>query len=397
MKENIELLSKEEAESKKTPINKKRRRKHKKQQKLWVRILKWTGITLGSIIGAVVIFFLTIFYTPFFPVQRDQYIMMTYGTSNPWLCTLFFTDAQIEAALARNGIKPPEGNTNPNLVDPNGGGEEENVPKEFVYSEKYKGEVIFEENGVQIQMFSGKTESGKYTARIIQIFDPSRVVLATTNDLAPPSTDGVDRGWGQPIGEMLIANDALCGINAGGWLDPGGVGTSGTPKDILIKNGEILRYDTKPSHKIIGFNQDNVLVLGDFTDEQIIENKIRDGMSWEPYNFLIVNGVPAETSGISGGYDPRSAIGQRADGTVLLLVVDGSTLRGIDGANMELIIDIMMEYGAVNAANLDGGTSSSMGLQGKIINTVCNPQIVHRGRRLNSCWVVKNAVETPAE
>lgn len=380
-----------------TPVRKntkKKKFKKNKKQKLWVKILKWFGISLVALLLVVVLAFLTIFYSPWFPTQRDQYILMTYGTSNPWLCTLFFTQEQIDAAFDRNSVIPPEGNTNPELVDPNGTPSGEVIPKTFVTSEKYQGEVIYQDEGVQIITFSGKTEAGKYTARLIQVLDPSRVFLGLTNQLVEPDDPNADgfSGDGQLIGDMLIMNDALCGINAGGWNDPKGIGSGGMPKDIVIKDGVIKQYDDLERHNIIGFNEDNVLVLGNFSNEEIIANGIRDGMSWEP--FLIVNGEKAETKGIAGGYDPRSAIGQRADGTVLLLVVDGSTLRGIDGANMELLMDIMWEFGAVNASNLDGGTSASMGLNGKIINTVCNPAIVHRGRYLNSCWLVKNL---PAE
>ena len=56
---------------------------------------------------------------------------------------------------------------------------------------------------------------------------------------------------------------------------------------------------------------------------------------------------------------------------------------------MELVTDILWEYGAVNAANLDGGTSASMALQGELINTICNPAIASRGRYLATAWLVK--------
>ena len=405
MTDNIkEILGEEQVEVVETeketpetpaPTPRKTKRRRKRKLKLWVRILKWIGISILSLLLLVVIAFLTMFYSPWFPQARDQYILMTYKTSNPWLCTLFFTQEQIDAAFERNSVVAPEGETDPDLVAPGGEEEEEPEPITFNTSEKYKGEIIFEENGVQILEFSGKNSGGgKYTARLIQVLDPSRVFLGLTNQLVEPDDPNADgfSGDGQLIGDMLVMNDAICGINAGGWNDPKGIGSGGMPKDIVIKDGVIKQYDNLERHNIIGFNNDNVLLLGNYSNEEIIANGIRDGMSWEP--FLIVNGQKAETSGIAGGYDPRSAIGQRADGAVLLLVVDGSTLRGIDGANMELLMDIMWEFGAVNATNLDGGTSASMGLNGKIINTVCNPAIVHRGRYLNSCWLVK---KVPAE
>lgn len=385
-----------------TPVRKntkKKKFKKNKKQKLWVKILKWFGISLVALLLVVVLAFLTIFYSPWFPTIRDRYILMTYKTSNPWLCTLFFSQEQIDAAFDRNSVVPPDENTNPDLVAPGGQEEEKPEPITFSTSEKYQGKVIFEENGVQIIEFSGKNSGGgKYTARLIQVLDPSRVFLGLTNQFVEPNTPNADAwtGNGQTIGEFIDTNNAVCGINAGCWNDPGGVGGGGLPQDIIIKDGVIKQYDNLERHNIIGINKDNILVLGNFSNEEIIANNIRDGIAWEP--FLIVNGKKAEASGIAGGFDPRSAIGQRADGAILLLVVDGSPLRGIDGANYEFLMDVMWEFGAVNASNIDGGTSSTMGLKvdgkGQIINSVCNPAIAHRGRYLNTTWLVK---DVPAE
>ncbi|MBR5451446.1 MAG: phosphodiester glycosidase family protein [Clostridia bacterium] len=383
--------------------NKPKRRK-KRRLKPWARVVKWIGISILAFLLVVVLAFLTIFYSPFFPTLRDRYILMTYKTSNPWLCTTFFTQEQIDAAFERNSVVAPEGETDPDLVAPGGNGEGEGNdeptpdPITFSTSEKYQGKVIFEENGVQILEFSGKNPGGgKYTARLIQVLDPSRVFLGLTNNFVEPNTPDATgfSGKGQTIGEFIDTNNAICGINAGCWNDPKGIGSGGLPKDIIIKDGVIKQYDNLERHNIIGINKDNVLVLGNFSNEEIIANNIRDGIAWEP--FLIVNGKKAEASGVAGGYDPRSAIGQRADGAILLLVVDGGATyltRGIDGVNFEFLMDVMWEFGAVNASNIDGGTSSSMGLKvdgkGKIINTVCNSEIAHRGRYLNTTWLVKD-------
>lgn len=397
--EQVEVVETEkEAPKTEAPKPRKARKSKKRKLKLWARILKWIGITLGSLVLLVVLVFLTIFYSPFFPTIRDRYILMTYKTSNPWLCTTFFTQEQIDAAFERNSVVAPEGDTNPDLVAPGGEEEEEPEPITFSTSEKYQGEIIFEENGVQILEFAGKNSGGgKYTARLIQVLDPSRVFLGLTNQFVEPNTPGATgfTGKGQTIGEFLDTNNAICGINAGCWNDPKGIGSGGLPKDIIIKDGVIKQYDNLERHNIIGINKDNVLVLGNFSNEEIIANNIRDGIAWEP--FLIVNGKKAEASGVAGGFDPRSAIGQRADGAILLLVVDGGPTyltRGIDGVNFEFLMDVMWEFGAVNASNIDGGTSSSMGLKvdgkGKIINTVCNSEIAHRGRYLNTTWLVKD-------
>ena len=64
----------------------------------------------------------------------------------------------------------------------------------------------------------------------------------------------------------------------------------------------------------------------------------------------------------------QNCIGQRADGAVLLLVVDGRQANSL-GATYTDLIDIMLDFGAVNAANLDGGSSSYMVYENEIITT----------------------------
>lgn len=352
---------------------------------LWLRILSYVLAGIGVVLSLAVAFFLTLFYSPLFPEWRDQYVLMTYQTSNPWLCTMFFSQESIDAVFDRHTVSTPGGETNTNLIEV----PPANKPDvKFSVSEKYAGETLYDDGEVQVLKFSGKTNRGKYTARLIQIKDPARVILGVTDKLGKR---------GQTIVDMCNTNNALAGINAGGFVDVGGVGNGGTPTELIVKDGVLTVFQEKESYEIIGFNRDNVLVLGTYTVDQIPALNLRDAISWGVLRWkpaLIVNGTRAEFSGLAGGYDPRSAIAQREDGLVMLLVVDGSELRGKDGANMELVTDILWEFGAVNAANLDGGTSSAMALQGELINSVCNPAIASRGRYLATSWLVKNADDT---
>lgn len=377
----------------------------RKKKAWWVKALAGTGIGLSALIVLVVIAFLVIFYSPWFLGLRDQYILMTYNTSNPWLCTTFFSEELIQEVFAQNSMVSPDGSVNPDLVNPTPTPDPEQPedptpPKTFApISETFGGEVIYDDGQVQIIQFSGKTVKGKYTARLIQILDPSRLTLGITSNVGSLA-NGVP-GRGQLIVDMCNDNDALCGINAGGFVDNGGVGSGGIPLGTVVKDGVMTVHSKdvtngkEREHILIGFNEDNVLVMGNFTEDEVKEHRIRDAMSWREPAALILNGEKAAFTGLAGGYDPRSAIGQRADGTVLLLAVDGSELRSVDGANYALLADIMEAYGAVNAANLDGGTSTVMALNGEVIsNNRANPAIAYRGRYLATSWLVKN-VDTP--
>ena len=70
---------------------------------------------------------------------------------------------------------------------------------------------------------------------------------------------------------------------------------------------------------------------------------------------------------IARGRAPRTAIGVKKDGTVILLVVDGRS-RSSAGMSLQELADYMVKLGAVQALNFDGGGSSEMVLDGKILN-----------------------------
>ncbi len=72
-------------------------------------------------------------------------------------------------------------------------------------------------------------------------------------------------------------------------------------------------------------------------------------------------------SDIARGRAPRTAIGIKKDGTVILLVVDGRS-RSSSGMSLQELANYMVKLGAWQALNFDGGGSSEMVLDGKILN-----------------------------
>jgi exopolysaccharide biosynthesis protein len=100
------------------------------------------------------------------------------------------------------------------------------------------------------------------------------------------------------------------------------------------------------------------------TVAEAMELELRDAISFGP--ALIVNGVSAEVSG-GDSLNPRTAIGQRADGAILLLCIDGRQPNSL-GASYADLIDIFLDYEAVNSGNLDGGSSSIMIYNGEQIS-----------------------------
>ena len=149
----------------------------------------------------------------------------------------------------------------------------------------------------------------------------------------------------------------------------GSIGSSDAEQgEDIVDDGEIVwpanNWDTTRGN-LIGFNDEGkLLLLSDTTGNEALEQGMIDGVEFGP--FLIVNGKPLEIVGDPWGKSPRVAIGQRKDGVVLFLVIDGENY--IDGASLQEVVDVLMKYGAYNAANLDGGHSSSLSINGKLYN-----------------------------
>lgn len=220
----------------------------------------------------------------------------------------------------------------------------------------------FDINGITLEEISGNT----FFAKMLIINDPSRVKLATTYPW---------KEYGVELDKLVNQNNAIAGINGGLYLSTGNKG--GQPLGVVVADSEIQfnkPYGYAGLH-IIGFDENNILRIIDISGkthskiENIIKTeKIRDAVTFQEESSdannhfvkLIVNGEERQFDGKGSGANPRTAIGQRADGTVLLLVTDGRGASGHLGATAADLIKIMKEYGAVNAANLDGGSSSSM-------------------------------------
>lgn len=225
----------------------------------------------------------------------------------------------------------------------------------------------FDLNGVTIEEISGNT----FYAKMMIINDPSRVKLATTYPWGE---------YGVELDKLVEQNNALAGINGGLYMSDANKG--GRPLGVVVKDGEI-QYNNPVGYAglhLIGFDEKEILRIINIEGknakqiEQLVKDeKIRDAVVFQEESSdannhfvkLIINGEERQVDGKGSGANPRTAIGQRADGTVLLLVTDGRGASGHLGATAKDLIKIMKQYGAVNAANLDGGSSSSMYYDGK--------------------------------
>ncbi len=220
----------------------------------------------------------------------------------------------------------------------------------------------------KIISIEGKTWEGN----IVVVYDPSRISMALAKNLSK---------GGQETTTIAKENEAVIAINGGGFTR---TGSALRPQGIFIQNSKLL-YNATNKAKIVGFNKDNVLVLTSMTGKDAIDSGIRDSVTFKP--FLIVNGKVSEFKGNGGyGYRPRTAIGQRQDGIVLMIVIDGK--GSISGIGMEDLTDIFVRYKAYNAANLDGGGSATLVVNGKLYNNPAGWSYTGE-RYVPNAWIVK--------
>jgi exopolysaccharide biosynthesis protein len=185
---------------------------------------------------------------------------------------------------------------------------------------------------------------------------------------------------GQHIADLAARYDAICAINASGFEDYEGTGNGGVPYGYVKSQGERKYKTVGGAWKIIGFDEDDQLNIGSFSDPTFL----RDAVEFRP--ALIVNG---KNMGASGwGVQPRTCIGQTADKTVLMLVIDGRQTHSI-GATLEQCTDILLRYGAVQASNLDGGSSSVMYYNGRVITSPTTASMNGKGRYLPDAFIVR--------
>lgn len=319
---------------------------------------RFITVLLVTVLG-VVIFTLGVLLVVFkgpSPTSSDILVLSLKETSAlKWLPGLFFTDEEINDIEERNTIKITGQTTDTDLIN--------------VDIENQEGPEI------EVKDITGSTYKGK----VMIIKDPSKVFVGTK---------GVyDESPGMTALDIATRYDAKASINGGGFYDVGGQGNGGLPEGYVISEGEFV-YGSKTSEYItLGFTEDNKLVVGVMNGQEALNMKMRDavcvaGIYAPP---LIINGEAQEVQGIGGGLNPRTAIGQREDGAVILVVVDGRQANSL-GASFSDMIEIMQENGAVNAGSLDGGSSTQMSCDGEVLNS---PYPLYGARKVPSAFVVR--------
>ncbi len=306
--------------------------------------------------------------------------------------SLYLSSDAIQNIVDNNKMKDMDANVDEGLINMGGGETTGKLDIDITVNEEKNNNISSDESApIEIHEVSGST----YYGTMMIVKDPSRVSLATIYPW---------RDVGVTLDELVENNNAVAGINGGLYNSYNNTG--GTPYGVIVSNGEI-QFNKPwqwPGLVLVGFTENNILQIIDVSDmsaeqvEQLVkEKKIRDAVTFQDeasdannhFVQLIINDEVREMNGMGSGLNPRTAIGQRADGAVLMFVTDGRGKNGHLGASASDLIEVMRDYGAVNAANLDGGSSSCMYYDGEFLMTSVTFYNANSSWRLPAGFVVK--------
>ncbi|MEY8001030.1 phosphodiester glycosidase family protein [Clostridium sp. Mt-5] len=320
---------------------KKRKTAGKKKKSVWKLIFCF--LLFECIFTGITVPFL-VFYGPFDNVKRTVVGASMTTLSHQYIAKLFLSDNDIQKIVA--------GNTAENI-------EQDNV-KPLSFENKHDSSIEREDI----------TDGRKFKGYILIIHDPTRIKVGYSKKL------GVA---GELTSRIAKDNNAVAAINGGGFKDSSSsnskwTGTGGKPTGILMSSGNIVANDiSDPNQKleVMAITSKGQLLVGNHSLNEMKEKGVTEAISFGP--ALVVNGKGTIKSGDGGwGIAPRTSIGQRADGAILFLVIDGRQTKSV-GASLKDVQNIMIKYGAINATNLDGGSSSTMYYEGEVINNTCDP------------------------
>ena len=356
-------------EKKDTNVKKSKKVKRAKSKGTFAKIL--LVVLILALIGIMSLLFLL--YGPWSGF-RDWLITTAMSSMrHQYLATWFYDDKTIQECLNKNKVVEVSGVTDENTIEI----VDYDKKEEVVYANEYERQILEKDennNDYKIIKIDGGNDYEGYMA---VIYDPSRIEVATSSYIGRN---------GEYLTDISKKNNALVAINGGGFIDENNKGSGATPIGITMSKGK-LSSNSGGTFGLIGFNNENKLLLGKIASTQAKQRGIRDCVSFGPY--LILNGEKSQIYGNGGwGKAPRTAIGQRADGIVLFLVLDGNRKLG-KGATIKDMIEIFERYGAINASNLDGGTSTSMTVKGKTVNNPTNLSGGSGTRPIPSAFILK--------
>ena len=291
--------------------------------------------------------------------------------SHKYFAYVFYTEEMVEKIMNNNYfIKINEDvNLDDIIID---------TGEKDTYKNEYEKELLTRDPGNNsYKVLDIKVGNAK--GYLIAIYEPEKVRLIRT----PKFNNGT---FGERVIDMCKRYGGIACINGGGFTN-GYDNGSDVPAGYVIDDGKVV-WPIKNDYSytrgnIIGLtNEGKLTLLNNTTGTEAINAGVKYGIEFGP--FLIVNGKAAEIKGMPYGVANKCAIAQRQDGVIMFLVTDGESY--IDGASLKDVIETLIKYGAYNAANLDGGQSTSLVIEDKLINSPNHIAKKQGGRYVVTGW-----------
>lgn len=351
--------------------------------KIFLGVLSFLLVTVLAI-AATLFFAMELICSDISPAARSTFVTTILETGQmKFLASWYLSPEEIQEIVDHNSMGEMTETVDPGLISIGVGNEGTQRPDDP--TKPIEGDIT-------IEKITGR---GLFDATLMIIKDPSRVSLATIYPW---------REYGDTLDKIVKEAGAIAGVNAGMYYSSGNKG--GRPIGVVVSNGKI-QLNEPEKYKglvLIGLTNSNLLQIVDIDGKSakeveaiIKELDIRDATTFQEdtsdsnnhFVKLVINGKARELNGQGSGQNPRTVIGQRSDGALMLLVTDGRGYKGHIGATAADLISIMLEYGAVNAANLDGGSSSCMYYEGEFLMPSVTLYYQDSSWRLPFAFVVK--------
>lgn len=284
---------------------------------------------------------------------RNFYVTTAMQTmTHKYLARVFYSEDTIKKIMDNNYIILLQDDVNTDDVVIN-------TEEKIKYRDEYEKELLTRDKDNDLYKVLD-VKVGNAKGYLVAIYDPTKIRLLRTKNFNAG-------GYGERVVDLCKRYGGVVCINGGGFLN-GYTNGSDKPAGYVIDNGEVIWASNGYSARanIIGITSDGKLKLvNNVTGAEAISAGVYSGIEFGP--FLIVNGESATIKGMPYGVANKCAIAQRKDGVMLFLVTDGESY--VDGATLTDVIDVLLKYGAYNAANLDGGQSTSLVVDGEMINS----------------------------
>lgn len=334
----------------------------KKKKSIFKSIIKFLAF---EVVFTMVTLPLLLIYGPFETPKR-MYVGAAMSTANhKYLATMFLSNAQIDKIMHGDAVATVSASVDSQEID------KSLIKIDSSHSDKIEKSII---------------KHPRYDGYILTISDPRRVKVGYTKKIGKE---------GERTSQIAEDHNAIAAINGGAFSDNTGGsygGTGSIPSGILMVNGEVVYQTVKDDDKIstLAFDANGTMYISRYSINDLKRLKIKDATSFEINgldSILMINGKSLIKGDGGAGPAPRTAIGQKKDGSIVMVVIDGRGASGLTkmGATLGDLVEIMKLQGVQNAMNLDGGSSSTMYYDGEVIN---NPSDWSGERTVNNAIYV---------